>query len=375
MSNAAIIAPRPPIDNRLERLVKLVEQDVRLRGLRSGERYLNTQEVASQLGVSTRLANDAMRVLAERGILARKPKAGTVVGPAVEPPESEMIRHFEVIHLLIRNDYLLAERDRIDSIVTGLLETLPGCDIQFSFVPAYNELAHTERLVKSAGASKRAYIIAVKSPQLQRFFAEASLPAVLLGTPFQGIENLSWIDKDQEAIGRILIRRLIASGHKSIGVVLRDRRGFGDDLMMNAITHEVLSAQLKSDALHVRSVPMDRTLTHLAIHQILSGVNRPSAIICRSRLILAAAEEACHELRLQIGRDVTLALCDPQSTRNDKVSTPCLRPIAELALCGEGRLIGQFLLENGPIPRHHVIQVSFADSKVSKMQKDIGNYS
>lgn len=349
-------------DTRLKRLASLVEQDIRSRGLRPGDRYLNTHEVAALLSISTRLANDAMRMLAERQILTRKPKAGTVIGAGLRPDENETPRQFDVIHLLVRHDYFLAERDRMDAIVTGLVEILPGCDIQFSFVPAFNEKAHTERLISSSAGNQRAYIIAVKSPQLQRLFAKSSLPVVLLGTPFPGIGNLPWIDKDQAAIGRILTQRLVSMGHRTIGVVLRDRRGYGDDLMVDAITQEALSAKLHSAALRVRSVPMDQTLTDLAIRQLLADSDRPTAIICRSRLILASAARICTELHLQIGHDVVLALCDPQSTRHDSVAVPCVRPVATLDAVGEGTVIGQMLTAvnvNGALDgRNYLIPVT-----------------
>lgn len=347
---------------KVEELAARVERDIETRGLKTGDRYLTTLEVADLLGVSTRLANDAMRLLATRKILLRKPKAGTMVGPAMRAREEQSTGPFDVIHLLIRQDYYFSERCRMEALITGLSSELPGSSLQLNFVPAFNEQAYVERLLDSSRQQRNAYLIAVKSTQLQRRFENESSPAVLLGTRFQGISKLSWMDKDQADIGRQLMRRLLEAGHQSIGVILRDRRGYGDDLMMDAIYQEGMSAGLGSGAVITRSVPTDPPLIVLAIRGLLDSPSRPSALICRNRMILNAAIQVCQSLKLNIGSDISLAMCDAASGPEDVLPVKCLRPRVNVTAEEEGRLLAKMLIElhgdpTGGKPREQLIPI------------------
>lgn len=330
---------------KVQELASRVERDIETRGLKTGDRYLTTVEVANLLGVSTRLANDAMRLLATRKVLMRKPKAGTVIGPAMRLADDEFAKLFDVIHLLIRQDYYFSERRRMEALVSGLSGELPGSSLQLNFVPAFNEQAYVERLLDANSHQRNAYLLAVKSTQLQRRFENQSSPAVLLGTRFQGITRLSWIDKDQAAIGRLLTQRLLEAGHRSIAVILRDRRGYGDDLMMDAIIQELMSVGLGSGALVARSVPTEPPLIVMAVRTLLESPNRPTAMICRNRMILNAVVQVCQTLGMTVGKDIHLAMCDAASGPDDVLPVPCLRPRVSLTAEAEGRMLAQMLTE------------------------------
>ena len=55
-------------------------QDIRLRGLNEGDRYLSTEEVGKAFRVRRATVNLAMRLLADRRVLVRTPGRGTYVG-------------------------------------------------------------------------------------------------------------------------------------------------------------------------------------------------------------------------------------------------------------------------------------------------------
>lgn len=345
---------------KLQRLISLVEQDIQNRGLRPGDRYLTTQEVAGLLKVGTRMANDALRILAERGVVERRPKAGTRIGPeAVCNP----ISTYDVVHLLIRQNYFSANRRRMEGLLTGLTNELLGTSIQFSFMPAFNELATAKRLIQSMNAAKQknAYLIAVKSPQLQDFFQRLKVPTVLLGTPFEGIDRLPWIDKDQRMLGKLIARRLIEQGHRRISLILPERRGHGDDLFTDAIMHEVLDANLGSKALLIRSVPSEIELAEIAVAQLVTAPDRPSALICGNPQIFEAAAVVCKNLGIRVSADVQLALRSPSTSEEDAIKGPCIQPRVDLDSKAEGRIIGRMLAELArgeyPAPDHHIIPV------------------
>lgn len=319
-------------------------------------------EVAGLLGVSTRFANEAMRHLAARHVLSRKPKAGTIIGPGLNNADgTDAALPFDVVHFLIRQDYYFSERRRMEALVTGITSALPGCALQLNFVPAFNEVPYVERLLENIPSSRNGFLVAVKSPQLQRLFEKQPAPSVLLGTPFQGITHLAWIDKNQSAIGHLLAGKLIEQGHRRIGVILRDRRGCGDDLMMDAITEEILNAGLGSGGLVVRSVPAEAPLINMAMSALLSPQNRPSALICRNRAIFQSALQTCHTLNLQIPNDLTLAIADPPADGEEMTPVPCLRPRSEIDAVEEGRRLAETLIalsrRESPANLHQLIQV------------------
>jgi DNA-binding LacI/PurR family transcriptional regulator len=249
----------------------------------------------------------------------------------------------------------------MEALVTGITSTLPGCALQFNFIPAFNEVPYVERLLEKA-PSRCGYLIAVKSPQLQRLFERQPAPSVLLGTPFQGITKLAWVDKNQSAIGHLLASKLIEQGHRRIGVILRDRRGCGDDLMMDAITEEIINAGLGSGGLVVRSVPAEAALISMAVHALLEPETRPSAVICRNRAIFTSVVTACNALGISVPSELALALADPPSDPEETTLLPCLRPKSGIDAETEGRQLAEILLSlsrREPAQKlHQQIQVS-----------------
>ena len=74
-----------------------IEEDIRQRGLRRGDRYLTAKEVGERFQVSTVTAHRAMVILTDKDVVIRKRKSGTFVGAGfVRNPESGP----EVMHAL-----------------------------------------------------------------------------------------------------------------------------------------------------------------------------------------------------------------------------------------------------------------------------------
>ena len=74
-------------------LARRLEEDIRQRGLKPGDAYLDLKKSARMLGVSSSTANRALQLLTQRGALTRVQRLGTFVsaplaatGPADIPP-------------------------------------------------------------------------------------------------------------------------------------------------------------------------------------------------------------------------------------------------------------------------------------------------
>lgn len=340
----------------LDRLSDQICKDIRQRSLRPGDRYLTTEEAAEMLGVAKGTANKAMRALAHRQILIRNRKLGTYIGnkaPTADRPT------LEVVHLLIRRRYFLTERNRIEQIVTGLVESLNHSSVQFSFVPDDQEVQFTERLLRSAehaGVSS-GFVVATKSPQIQMLFQNTKLPAVVLGTLYPDSQSLPSLDLDQREVGRLLIDYVLQRGHERIAVLLRDRRGYGDDVMMDQVTAGAMAARLKPGNLRVRSVPLDADVALLTVRQLLRHDNPPTAVIVRTSVALAALRTVAEELGLKIGKDLLVVRGEPGSADGDP-PLPHIEP--EMNVVEEGRVVGRLLTElalgKTPDPRHIIVR-------------------
>jgi DNA-binding LacI/PurR family transcriptional regulator len=322
----------------------MIESDIRRRGLAAGDRYLTAREVGRLLGVSTMTANRALQELAARRVLVRARRSGSVVGDRLAggPPPSP-----RAVHLLVPSDFFTLEKALVDLIVSGIHSELPGDAIQFTFVPAQGEVEFVRRLVEAAPGTFGGAVLLVSSPAVQRFFRDRGLPAVVSGSLHPGISGLPWVDRDQREIGRLLARAALARRARQLVVLMRDRWGAGDNLMIEGVQSAAGSARVS-----VRSFPPDPDLVAGAVGEILRSAGRPAALLCRSRLLADAAARAA-------SRDARIWLCDHHANDARPVPYPHTRP--KLGPPEHGALIGRMLkdLARGrrPDPDHAVIPV------------------
>lgn len=317
------------------------------------------------LGVAKGTANKAMSNLAKRQVLVRNRKTGTFIGdgaPTAEQP------NLEVVHLLIRRRYFLTERARMEHVVTGLVESLIHSSVQLSFVPESQDLQYAERLIQSAKASgsRCGFVVATKSSQIQKLFEQSDLPTVVLGTLYPASQSLASLDLDQREVGRLLIDYVLRRRRRRIAVLVRDRRGYGDDLMMDQITAGAMAANIKPGNLQVRSVPLDADLALPVVRELLTGDARPTAVICRTSVSLQALGRAADEVGLKLGDDPLVVMGEPVEIDSDRRRLPHIEP--EMDVIEEGRTVGRLLLElasgRTPDPSHVVLRPLLREPEV-----------
>ena len=320
------------------RLASLIESDIRDRGLRAGDRYLTAQEVSRLLGVSTMTANRAMQDLARRDILRRNKKAGSFVGARFT---SERPVSLQTVHLLMPAEYFATDKAIVDLVVAGIHAEMPEDAIQFTFVPASGEVAFVRNLVDGARrlGSLGGVVLFLSSPAVQRFFKEAGVPAVVAGSVYAEVGGLPWFDLDQKEIGRLLARAAIQRGHRRIAILMRDRWGAGDNLMIDGVHEELGSARIES--LNVRSLPSDPAVIAASIRAMLESDPRPTALICRSRLAADAAADAVRALGKSVPKDVAIFLADHYP--NDRRPVTYLHTVSSITPEEHGATIARLL--------------------------------
>ncbi|MEQ9459988.1 MAG: GntR family transcriptional regulator [Phycisphaeraceae bacterium] len=338
------------------RLVQMIRRDIRERDLREGDRYLTTEEVATLMNVAKGTANRAMQQLARENLLVRNRKLGTYIGQGVVADSSSV----DQICLLIRRAYYLAERERINEVVGGTLSALTKASVELSLAPDDQEMVYAERLIRANEdrSLRVGYFVASKSPQIQSFFQLQGVPALIMGTPYPQSQGLASIDLDQDKIGRLAVRAAFESGDQRIAVILRDRRGFGDDIMVNAITAEAMSLGVKPGDLVIRSVPSDAQLSIHTIQHLMTSSNPPSAIITRSRTALEAV--ACVMDRLDWPETTRVISADWLPASHRKGAYACVKPYISAYEQGVqmGKMISALIADQIPDPLHTMVDVS-----------------
>jgi DNA-binding LacI/PurR family transcriptional regulator len=302
--------PIPVEKNRLSELATMIVNDIRKRGLRPGDRYFNGQELADLCGTSLMTANRAMQLLAKRNVLERRQRAGTFIGAAADTIKG--LEQIKCVHLLMPDSYFRVYRAQLELSVTGLHGELPESAIQYTFLPADGALPFVRRLVEQAAATQsiEGVVLYISPPEVQSFFDQAGIPAVVFGSVYPDVSSLPWVDRDQHQIGRLLAEHLLAKGHQT-ALLMRDRWGYGDNLMIDGVQEVFSKAKGSGRSLTIRSVPATSELANGTVRMLLADKNRPTALICRSQSLANVAAEVAGDLLLKLPKDLEIAVCDP----------------------------------------------------------------
>ena len=292
----------------LSRIVELadqLQQNIETLGLRPGDAYPHTEDIARRLGISTSAANGALRVLAKRGILDRRTRRGTVIARLPgDSPRPALSR----VHLLVHREYLHSEGLLADGLLIGIQGELRGAEMQFNFIPAVEGTEYAGQLVADALRSRDAEgFVLVRAPlAIQRAVQASGLPAVVFGHLQPSIDGLPWIDRDQQQIGRLAAEHLLSGRCRRVVALFRAEMGPGDFLLLDCLQQGMAAAGLGLGDLAVRCLPADRAAARHGVAAVLRETKRSTGILCRSQLLAEGAAAAAESL----GRRVRIVVCD-----------------------------------------------------------------
>lgn len=295
---------------RIIELADKIAEDIRSKNLKPGDPYQSTTETAEMLGVSTTAANSAMQVLVKRRMLERRQRKGTFVAvPSSVTPASPLRR----VHLVVHENYLRTEGLLSDGIIVGMHDELPAAQMQFNFVPADNDAPQITELISEAMRSGKTegFVLVRSSLQAQRLIAASGLPTVVHGSLHWSVPQMPWIDRDHRAGGAIMTKHLIDHGFRRIAVLMRDRMFRGDHDLVDSIRETCAAAKLDMSALTLRCLPADPSAVAATVAELLSQMpGERLGVICRSEPLALGVENAARDLKLTIGADVSIIICD-----------------------------------------------------------------
>lgn len=325
------------------RIVEVAEQiaaDIRRRKLRAGDAYDGTAETAQRLRVSGSTVNRAFQLLAQRGVVVRKQRLGTIVAEPQAPRKSATLRR---VHLVVREDHLRVEGLWADGMMWGLQGALPGVELQFNFRPETDEAEFCRRLTHNLLRSREAAgLVLIRSTVVvQRLVADSGLPAVVSGTLQPSINNLPSIDRDQRQIGSLLAEYLLRAKCKKFLILMRERPAAGDHLALDGALAAFAAAGVPLGAVQLRFLPSDDAAISAAVGELLGDEMQRLGCLCRSVRLARGVEAAAADLKLPPKRRPVIVAADAAGAPPEEVRYPYVEPT--IAAEEWGAMLGRML--------------------------------
>ncbi len=262
----------------VEQLAQRLEGDLKGSGLAAGEAYLTAAEVAVRFGVSEAMANRAMKVMAERGVLTRHRSRGTFVG---EGASVERVETGGVLHVLVGQERE-AEFD-YGAAMRALRQVMPSAAVQFTQVPGEGGVDRVRQLVEREGGTGMGVLVAGCGVKVQRYLGQAPVRAVVLEGLFGDAGTLASVSVDMRAAGAMLARHLIKQGHARLALVTGQYWLPGDNAFHEGVMDAMAEAKLSDRALRVRSLPEDARTIEREARTLTAMDGGPTGFICMGR--------------------------------------------------------------------------------------------
>lgn len=264
----------------LQDYAQRLHNDISLRRLAPGSRYLTAEESARLLGTSVATANRALRVLANQEIVVRRRNSGTFVGPAVLKTSFDAIHTVSILApLAMRMDIAV----RFDLLIQGVLASLPDvADVRVSYVPAEQSVEFVRSLLEpSRDAGNLAGVVAIScSRDVYRYLGENKFPLVVMGSLYAD-QPFPSIDTDERQAGRLLTDYLIERGHTRMALFSDSESCPGDNYFHDGVSESLTVARLPHNALVWRAPGPDPAVLQAQVDELLSSPQRPSGIVVR----------------------------------------------------------------------------------------------
>jgi DNA-binding transcriptional regulator YhcF (GntR family) len=346
---------------RIVEVAQWIAADIRRRKLRPGDAYPSTAETAGRLHISGSTVNRAFQLLAQRGVVQRRRRQGTIVAdPGVRSARSALAR----VHLLVREDHLQAEGLWADGVLLGLQGSLPGVELRFNFRPQEDEAEYVRQLIHDALAAREAAgMVLIRSTVVsQRLVAASGLPAVVSGTLQPSIHDLPSIDRDQRQIGVLLARHLLDERCRSFLILMRDRITAGDHAMLDGALSILSEAGIALDRVQLRCLPSDERAIAAEAGQWLERARSRVGCLCRSEPLARGVDQAAKDLKLGARRRPAIVVADVARRVSSDAPYPCIETTLEPEAWGAelGRMLAMAASGKRPDPYRRVIPVKLS---------------
>jgi LacI family transcriptional regulator len=197
------------------------------------------------------------------------------------------------------------------AIIDGLELALSanGLDLQVIMARDFDsEIDVIRRTVERSRSD--ALIFARTRPEDERidWLEERGFPFITVGRTLRN--SHAYLDRDQVRVGRDAVRRLVALGHRRIGLLSTPMRYTYSHLTRQGMCEGLEAAGLTHDPNLEIECFLSRSTGEEAVTELFMRGQRPTALICGNDLIAMSAMDGLRRLGLKPGVDVALIGCD-----------------------------------------------------------------
>lgn len=343
-------ANRPPKNLTIQGLATAIEEDIQRRCLSPGDRYFTSAKMGQFFKVHPRKASRAMMHLARRGILVRRPGAGTFIGPNHRANHSVQMK---IIHALISSHRPWTALS-LGGFIEGVMQAAGGRAVCIQELPAREELSYLSELFtrgKTEGFLQGLLLLGC-GREVQEAVLARGVPAVVVGGVFTNTSLLPSIDLDQYKLGELAGQYVLGRKHRHVALVCAETWLPGDNAFYEGVSHALHDAGRSRPRLVIRSVAMQEAVAAAELRQLLAGEPRPTGLICRNRFVTDAAYRAAAEAAMTIPDDLDVllaqALVPRRSDRAYLTATKSWKSISRMA----GRMLVR-QIEGKPLNTPH----------------------
>lgn len=345
---------------RIMELAALLEADIRRRQLRPGDPYLPLTKAARMLGVGSSVANRALQLLEQRGLLERVQRRGTFVRSLHRELSPGAIRR---VCMLVNPNYA-REGVVADGVIVGIQRLLPGADVQFNFLPVTDPTDYVDGLIgEILRAKEPAGLVLTKVPfAVQRAVSDSGLPAVVHGSLYPSIERLGWVEQDNLALARILANYAIGHGAAQVCALTREVMFPGDNVVLQEIGRLLGGGGYRAGSYSVCHLPDDPHAIMAEVAQIVHRHPTDLCLIARSEAKAEAAAASIDRLKLKGRRRPRLIVSGMYQRPAGNYPHPYVYPAMRAEEIGAaiGGLLASQATNPAAAPGHVVIPVELA---------------
>jgi DNA-binding LacI/PurR family transcriptional regulator len=331
-----------------DRLARRLEDDIRRRALRPGDRYYTAAEAGHALGVSAATAHRAMCLLTQRGWLTRSPSRGTFIGPKATGARAVSL---PTVHMLFSPGLHMLGEQLADLYIRGIRRGMPDANVQFSFLREGHELEQVRELVERAGP-ETGFLATSGRDEVYHFLLDRRVPMALLGSPYGHCDSIAHVDVDNRAAGEILARYLLDQGHRRLLLLWPEQAYPGDHDFFDGASAVLTDAGLPHDALMVRVMPRGRRSNQGGLKALLGQPDPPTAMIGRQAWMGEQVRDVLEQLGEEATERFTVTTINHPSRVRDSLPWPCVRPTVpmdEIVALAAG-LLAQAMEGTAPSP-------------------------
>ena len=290
----------------VHRLAKRLERDIHVKSLSPGDPYLTATEAARMLGVSRSVADRAMLLLARRKLLVRRRGHGTEIGSAIRMDPAMEVRHvkpLETVLLLEPSDQLKVTLMPSDVVFPLVRRQFHDAAVQQIYLPEQDTVAYVTKLVgRHRQAGERVGVVAMSciSP-VYAYLANCGVPTVVVGSLYPDQRRvLPSININNYEAGQLLVKCLIARGHRRVGLLLGSPGRAGTEYFLNGVLAGIHAASPLPVALSTHFYLGNEDAFVAQMKELLSEPDRPTALIAGSETMAKWVSTIAADLGLSI---------------------------------------------------------------------------